>query len=63
MDGPIELVGTPSSRPPVKCLANIGTKQAELNEILFFDRWSGALTGCEPEADRRGRGRNMPWPL
>ena len=60
MDGPTELVGTPSSRPPVKGLADIGTKQAEFNEILFFDRRSGVLTGCEPEPDRRGSGRNIP---
>ena len=63
MDGPIEFVGAPSARPPVKHLADIGTKQAELNKINFFDRWSRVLTGCESGADRRGRGRNIPWPL
>ena len=63
MDGPIEIVGALSARPLVKGLADIGTKQAKLNKLLFFDRRSRVLTGCEPEPDRRGRGRNVPWPL
>ena len=60
MDGPIEIVGAPSTRPLVKNLADIGTKQTEVNGILFFYRRRRVLTSYEPGAGRRGRGRDIP---
>ena len=63
MDGSVELVMAPSVRPLVKCPTDIGTKQAEFNEIRFITRWSRVLTNYEPGTDRYGIGTDIPWSL